>query len=95
MGHISRDPIRIPIFLTCLIRHGGERLHTAPPPRCRHLLLPRELSLGTFNILYRKVFGIVQAIRAVQIGGFNIIFLSETKITNQDYFHNRLGYEVL
>ena len=31
----------------------------------------------------------------MQIGGFNVIILMDTKVTNQAYFQNRLSYDVV
>ena len=39
--------------------------------------------------------GIVQDIQAERIGGFNLIIITETKITDQSYFHNKMGYDVV
>ena len=51
--------------------------------------------LGTFNICNGRVFGLVQGIRAVQIGGFDLMILTETNITERDYCCNILGYNVV
>ena len=39
--------------------------------------------------------GIAHVIWAVQVGGFDLMVLTETNITNQAYCRNRLGYDVV
>ena len=56
---------------------------------------PQALSLGTYNIHYVRGFGIAQAIRVVQNGGFGLMVMMEINITNQAYFRNRLGYDMV
>ena len=46
----------------------------------------------TFNIHDGWGFGLTQAIRAVHIRGLDLIILTETKITDWEYCHSRLGY---
>ena len=82
------------ICFTQPIYHDGDLLHLAPPTHLRPPL-PQGLSIGTFNIRNGQGFGITQAIWEIQIGGFNLIILMETNITDQAYFHNRLGYEMV
>ena len=36
-----------------------------------------------------------KVIQEVQIGGFDLMILVDTNITNQAYFRNRLGYDVV
>ena len=64
------------------------------PPRLRPPR-PQGLSLGTFNICNGRGSGLFQAIRAVQIGGFDLTVLTETKIMDQAYCCNRLGYNLV
>ena len=85
----------MPITFTQPIRHDGDRLHLALSPPCCRPPCPWELSIGTFNIRNRPVFRISQAIQVVQIGGFYLMILADTKINNQAYFHNRMGYYVV
>ena len=85
----------MPICPTRPIIHDGYRLHTAPPPLCRQTSHRRGLSLRTFNTHDGRGFMLVQAIRAVQISGFGLMIMIETKIANQYYCHNRLGYDVV
>ena len=84
----------MPIFLTRLISYGGDRLHTSPPSPCRRTLHPWGLSIGTLNIRNGQGYGLMQAIRAVQIDGFDLMILLDNKITNQAYCHSSLGYNV-
>ena len=69
----------MPINFTRMIRHGRDRLHSTPLPPHHRPPRPRGLSIGTYNILYGRGFGIDQDIRAVQVGGFDIMVLMETK----------------
>ena len=89
------EPTRIPIFLTQMISHGRDRLHMAPPPPCERTPRPRGIFLGILNIRDGRCYGILQSIRAVHIGGFDLMILMETKITNQYYCRSRLGYNIL
>ena len=76
----------MPISFTWPIFHCGYRLHLEPPlPR------PQELYIGIYNIRYGQGFEISQVIWEVQVGGFDLVVLKETKVTGQDYFRNRLG----
>ena len=58
------------------------------PPR------PPGIAIGTLNISDGQFFGLAQAIRAVERGGFDVMLLTETKISTTAYCWNRLGYEV-
>ena len=85
----------MPVTFNLTILHCRNHLHLmAAMPRCRSPQ-PRVLSIGTYNIRNVNGFGIAQAIWAVQVGGFNLMVLTETKVTGQAYFHNRLGYNVV
>ena len=84
----------MPICFNQLIIHGSYLFHTPPPPFRLRPPLPYGLSLRTYNIRNGWGFGLTQAIRVVQIGGFDIIILTDTKITDQAYFRNRLGYNM-
>ena len=66
-------------MLMCLaqpINHGGYCLHMAPPPPHQQTPRPQGLFFGTLNICDIRVFGIVQAIQEVQIGGFDLTILT-------------------
>ena len=82
----------MPIYFTLLIIHGGDYLHMSLPPQ--RLWPPRTwgLSLGKFKICDGLGFMLAQDIWAARICGFDIMILTETKITDQDYCCNRMGY---
>ena len=61
--------------------------HRRPP-------LPPRLTIGTLNIRYGWGFGLAQAIREVERGGFDMMLLTETKIQSEAYSHIRLGDDV-
>ena len=46
------------------------------------------------NIRNVRGFGIAQAVRAVDLGGFELMVLTEMRISVAVYFRNRLGYEI-
>ena len=83
------------IFFAQPIFHGGYRLHLAPAPARRWPPHPRGLFIGTFYIHDGRGFEITQAIRVVHIGGLETMVMTETKVADQYYFNNRLGYNVL
>ena len=53
------------------------------------------LNLGKYNILEGLVFGLLQALRVVQMWNFDLMLLAETKISDVLYWKNRLGYDVV
>ena len=75
-----------------LIPHGAGRLHTAPPRR--RPPHPTRIAIRALNILDGRGFGLAQAIWAVERGGFDVMLLTETKISTMVYCRNRLRYEV-
>ena len=83
------------ICFTCPILHCVDRLHTATMPLRRQLLLPWGLSLRTYNIRDGRGLGHTQAIWAVQLISFDVMILTYTNITSEEYFHSRLGYNVV
>ena len=85
---------RIPLTFYRPIPHGADRLNTAPPLPHRQPPLPPGIAIGTLNIQDFRGFRMVQAIRALGRGGFDVTILAETKISMADYCRNRLGYEV-
>ena len=85
----------MPIFFTQPIRHGEDRLHTAMLPPGHQPPRPRGLFLGTFNIYKGQDFLLAQDIQAVYISRLILIILTKTKIIDQDYFRNRLVYDVV
>ena len=84
----------MPIFFTLPIRHGANRLHLEVPPLRRWTSRPPGLAIGTLNIHDGRGFGIAQAVQSDKLGGFNLMFLTETKISTTVYFRNRLGYNI-
>ena len=83
------------ICFTRLIIHGRDLLHTTTLPPHLQQTRPWGLSLVNFNIRDVRGSRLAQAIRFVKIGGFDLMILMETKISNQDYFCNSLGYYVV
>ena len=81
----------MPITFSRPIRHGYDRLHTAPPPLCRRPRHPPGLAIGTLNIWDGRGFGLAQAIWAVEHRGFDVMLLTETNIKTEVYSHNHLG----
>ena len=59
------------------------------PPR------PRGISINTFNIRDGRGLGLVHPTWKVQDGGFNLMVLTDTKVTNQAYSYNRLPYNMV
>ena len=47
------------------------------------------------NIWDGRCFGLLQAIRAMQLRKYNLILLTKTKILDVVYSHNCLGYDIL
>ena len=50
---------------------------------------------SSLTIHYGQGFGLYQYIWAVHIGIFGVILLTDTKITSEAYFRNRLVYDVV
>ena len=80
------------ICFTHPLCYGTDRLHMAP--LTPHLLPPRQqgLSYRTYNIRDGQGFGLSQAIWEVHINNFNVMLPTQTNITSEAYFRNRLGY---
>ena len=85
----------MPICFTLPLRHVSDRLHTAPPQPRRRLPHPLGINLGTYNIRDDCGFAPSQAIRAVQIGNYNLVLLTEKKIPFEAYCYNHLGYDAV
>ena len=85
----------MPICFTLPIIHGQDCLHTAPPPPRQMTPHPRGLSLGNLNVRDGRGSGLVQGIQEVQIGDFDLMILTETKIKYQDYCIIRMVYYVV
>ena len=81
------------IYVTQPRRHFRDRPHMIPLSRQS----PRPLGLSLRNYHLRESTGskISQAIWATRNGGFNLMILTETNITNHIYYRNRMGYNVV
>ena len=82
----------MPMYVT-RPRYCRDLPHRVTPPRqpLRH----QVLSLRNYHIQNGQVYGIPQAIRAARIGGFDLMILTETNITDQAYFQNRMRYNMV
>ena len=81
-----------PFFLTRIsltfsqpIPPGAECLHMAPPPPRHWPQRPPGITIRTINIRYCRRFGLAQAIREVERGGFDVMLLTKTKIQSEAY----------
>ena len=83
------------MYITQPISNGGDLPHTVSPPPNLWPPIPWVLSLGNCNIRNGRGPGLVQVIQGARIGGFDLINLTETKITYQDYCRNRMGYNAV
>ena len=72
---------RMTLTFSQQILHGAKRLHMAPLPPRRRPPCPPGLAIGTLNVWDGRGFKMVQAIRAVERGGFNVMKLTKTKIS--------------
>ena len=82
------------IWFTRSIRHGADRLHTALAPSHHWAMRPLGINIGTYNIRYGWAFGLPEAIWVVLKGNYDIIILTKTKVQDEMYCWNRLGYDV-
>ena len=85
----------MPISFTCPIRHGTDQLHSTAAALRRRPLYPTGLAIETFNIRNEMGFGLAQAARAVELGGFDFMIPTKTNISTATYFRNRLGYNIV
>ena len=85
----------MPICFTQPIRNVRDCLYMALPPRRCWSLHPQGLSLGTFNTRNGRGFRLAYEIRAVQISSFDLMIMTETKITDQAYLCNMMVYDVM
>ena len=65
------------------------------PPRFCLTRPPLGLNLGTYNIRDSHGFGLPQEIRAVQLGNYGVMILTENKILDEVYCKNRIRYDVM
>ena len=70
----------MPLTFSRPIPYGADRLHTAMSTPLRCPQRTPGLAIGTLNIQDGWGFGLAQAIRAVERGGFDMMLLTETKI---------------
>ena len=82
----------MPICFTRPLCHDSDRLHTAPPLLRSRLPHPLGINLVTYNIRDDCGFAPSQSIRAVHIGNYNLMLLTEKNIPYEAYCYNRLGY---
>ena len=87
-------PTRMPLTFSRTNPHGADRLHMALPPLCLRTPRPPGLAIGMLNIRDGRGFGLAQSIWAVESRGFDVMLLTETKISTTEYFRNWLGYKV-
>ena len=80
----------MPLTFSQLILHGANRLNTPPPPPLRRPPCQTRLAIGTLKIRDGRGLRLVQAIRAVEIGGVEVMLMTETKIQTEAYSQNRL-----
>ena len=73
------------IYFTYPICNGSDRIHNSPPPpRLRPKPHP-GMNLGTYNIWYGRGFELPQAIWDVQLGNYELMLLTDTKIMYKAY----------
>ena len=81
------------IFFTHTIHHGSNWPRTALTPPRHRTTLPPGLNLQMYNIQDGQGFSLPQAIRSMQIGKYNLMLMTKTKIMDEEYCHNYLGYD--
>ena len=70
------------------IPHGANHPHTAPPPSRLWPQLPYGIVIGTLNIWDGQGFSLAQAIKEVERGVFDVMLLTNMKISTTAYFWN-------
>ena len=75
----------MPISLTQPIRHGGTAFTQRRRLRLAICYAPKGLFIRTYNIHNGWGFELSQAIQVVQVGVFDLMVLTETKVTCQVY----------
>ena len=80
---------------TCLIYHSNDHLHLAPSPLWHRLFHSPGINLGIYNIWDGRVFVLPQAICSIKQGNYDLVLLTEKKIPDAVYCHNRLRYDVI
>ena len=87
-------PTRMPLTFSWTIPHGAGLLHMALLLLHRQPRHPLGIAIRTLNIRDGRGFGMVQAIRSVERGGFYLMLPTKTNIHSETYLHNHLGYNV-
>ena len=72
----------MPICFNLTLPLVSNRIHTTPLPPRHWTKLPPGINLRTYNIRDSHVIGLPQAIRAIQLGYYNLMLLMETNILN-------------
>ena len=67
------------IHFTRPLCHGYDRIHALTSPLRRRSPCSHGLKLGMYNIQYGQGFGLPQALKAVQLGKYDLVLLTETK----------------
>ena len=83
------------ICFTHPFSHGREHIYTAPPQLRHKPPFPRGLNLGVYNIRNGRGFGLDQSIWAVQLIRYDVMMLTETKISDEAYCHTWLGCDMV
>ena len=55
----------------------------------------RGLSLSNYHIRYSQGSRLVKTVRLARIGGFDLMILTKTNITDKVYFQHNIGYDVV
>ena len=75
---------------------SGSTRHQRRRNSCRSPLYPHpQLNLSTYNIQDRHGFGLLQAIRLVHLGKYDLMLLTDTKILDVVYCKNHLGCDII
>ena len=92
-GHCTDFNIssRMTISFTHPIWHGANRIHLEFPPPHHRIPRPPGIAIVIINIWNGRGFRIAQVVRAVELGSFNLMVLTETKISIVAYFCNQFG----
>jgi hypothetical protein len=80
------------IQFTQPITHCNDPLHTQPVTKSPK---PPSITIGTYNIRDSQNSGLAAAVRAIQLGNYNLAILTETKIPDNIYTKHCLDYHVV
>ena len=84
----------MPLTFSQPILNGSNRLNMASPPLHRRPPRPSRIDIRTLDIPDGKGFRLVQAIRAVEPRGVDVVLMTDKKIQTEANSHNQIGYEV-